>query len=186
MLNFTTQNPFEVDRIYELEHQHLHSFGTVMVPQKKYMDSLTKSSINDNLGSYIFLHLKGMGATFLDPGRYDAMVFLNWKKSAGMMGVNDGNSPSKIPNWQYVYMLFLGGFQLLKLAFALFAVIQLNRYFHIKLYALIIVLLAFLAGPVGCARYMLPSYPLMSLLSALGIICFTVKFPKIESFITKR
>ena len=103
-----------------------------------------------------------------------------------MMGVNDGNSPSKIPNWQYVYMLFLGGFQLLKLAFALFAVIQLNRYFYIKLYALIIVLLAFLAGPVGCARYMLPSYPLMSLLSALGIICFTVKFPKIESFITKR
>ena len=186
LLNFTTQNPFEVDRIYELEHQHLHSFGTVMVPQKNYMDSLTQSSINDNLGSYIFLHLKGMGATFLDPGRYDAMVFLNWKKSAGMMGVNDGNSPSKIPNWQYVYMLFLGGFQLLKLAFALFAVIQLNRYFYIKLYALIIVLLAFLAGPVGCARYMLPSYPLMSLLSALGIICFTVKFPKIESFITKR
>jgi hypothetical protein len=186
LLNFKSQNPVEVDRIYELEHQHLLSLGTDMVPQKRYMDSLTQRSINENLGSYIFLHLKGMGATFLDPGRYDAMVFLNWKKSFGMMGVNDGNSPSKIPNWQYAYMVFLALIQLIKFTFAIFAIVQLFRYFQIKFMTIIVLLLAFLAGPVGCARYMLPSYPLMAMLSALGIICFTVKFPKIESFITKR
>jgi len=186
LLNFITKDADAVDRLYESEYQHLLSFGPNFVLQKKYMDSLTNRTISNYLGSYFFIHVKGMGATLLDPGRYDAMVFLNWNKSSGIMGVNDGNNPSKIPIWQYMYMMIFGGLQLLKLAFALFAVIQLNRYFHIKLYALIIILLAFLAGPVGCARYLLPAYPLISILSGMGIICFMVKFPKIENFITQR
>lgn len=186
LLNFKMQNPIAVDSIYELEHQHLLSYGASMVPQKKYMDSLTQSSMNENLGSYIFLHLKGIGATFLDPGRYDAMVFLNWNKSSGIMGVNDGNSPSKIPYWQYSYMIILAFIQLMKFLLAILAIFQLFRYFQIQLLSIICLLLAFLAGPVGCARYLLPAYPFMSILTALGIICFTVKFPKIENFITKR
>jgi len=186
LLNFTTKEIGAVDSLYETEHLHLLNLGTNMVLQKKYMDSLNQSSINKYLGSYVFLHLKGMGATFLDPGRYDAMVFLNWNKTFGMMGVNDGNCPSKIPNWQYFYMIVLGLIQMLKFAFALFAVFQLHRYFQIKFYSVIILLLAFLAGPVGCARYMLPAYPFMAVLSAVGIICFIVKFPKFENIITQR
>lgn len=186
LLNFKTQNPDEVNHVYELEHQHLLSLGTNMVLQKRYMDSLTQASIKENLGSYAFLHFKGMGATFLDPGRYDAMVFLNWKKSSGVMGVNDGNSPSKISNWQYTYMLILALIQLIKFSFASFAIVKLFRYFQIKFMAVVVLLLAFLAGPVGCARYLLPAYPFMAILTALGMVCFIVKFPKIESFITKR
>lgn len=186
LLNFKTNNPKEVDLVYELEHQHLLSLGSDMVPQKRYMDSLTKSSVYDNLAPYVFLHLKGMGATFLDPGRYDAMVFLNWKKSFGMMGVNDGNLVSKIPNWQFAYMIILALIQLIKFSFAIFAIVQLFRYFQVQFLTMIAFLLAFLAGPVGCARYLLPAYPFMAMLTALGIVCFAVKFPKVENFITKR
>jgi len=185
LLNFKTQNPDEVNRIYELEHQYLRRLGTNMVLQKKYMDSLTNASISNYLGSYIKIHVKGMGAMFLDPGRYDAMVFLNWKKSSGVLGVNDGNSHSKIPNWQYAYMIILAFIQLVKFSFAILAIVQLFRYFHIKFMTIIVLLLAFLAGPVGCARYLLPAYPIMSILTALGMVCFIVKFPKVESFIIK-
>lgn len=186
LLNFKSQNPDEVDRIYELEHQHLVELGTDMVLQKKYMDSLTNSTISNYLGSYLFIHVKGMGVTFLDPGRYDAMVFLNWNKSSGMMGVNDGNRPSKIPNWQIAYMLILAFIQLIKFSFAALAAFQLFRYFQIQFMSAIVLLLAFLAGPVGCARYLLPAYPIMAVLTALGFICFIIKFPKIENIITKR
>jgi hypothetical protein len=185
LLNFKTQNPDEVNRIYELEHQYLRRLGTNIVLQKKYMDSLTNASISNYLGSYIYIHVKGMGAMFLDPGRYDAMVFLNWKKSSGALGVNDGNSHSKIPNWQYAYMVILAFIQLVKFSFAILAIVQLFRYFQIKFMTIIVLLLAFLAGPVGCARYLLPAYPIMAILTALGMVCFIVKFPKVESFIIK-
>jgi len=186
LLNATTKEIGTVESLYKLEHQHLLDLGTNMVLQKKYMDSLTQRSINENFGSYTYLHLKGMGATFLDPGRYDAMVFLNWKKSSGVMGVNDGNSPSKIPNWQYAYMIILALIQLIKFSFAIFAIVQLFQYFQIKFMTIIVLLLAFLAGPVGCARYLLPTYPFIAILTALGFVCFIVKFPKVENFITKR
>ena len=102
------------------------------------------------------------------------------------MGVNDGNRPSKIPNWQIAYMLILAFIQLIKFSFAALAAFQLFRYFQIQFMSAIVLLLAFLAGPVGCARYLLPAYPIMAVLTALGFICFIIKFPKIENIITKR
>jgi len=186
LLNFQTKDPAAVESMYESEHQQLLNYGTNMVLQKKYMDSLTNNSISNNLGGYFYIHAKGMVAMFLDPGRYDAMVFLNWKKSSGILGVNDGNSPSKIPNWQYAYMIILFLIQLIKFSFAFIGIVHLFRYFQIKLFTFIVLLLAFLAGPVGCARYLLPAYPLMAILTALGLVCFIVKFPKVENFITKR
>ena len=73
-----------------------------------------------------------------------------------------------------------------KLLFAVYATFQWRRYKLMPFFAAIILLFAFIAGPVGCARYLLPVYPLMAFLSALGLLTFLKNNTKIESFITQR
>ena len=122
---------------------------------------------------YWQIHLKGFIVTFLDPGRYDAMVFLNWEKTSGFMGLNDGNAIIDRPWYQWLYITIFAIFAVAKLMFALFAVFHWRKHSVFVMLAILALILAFMAGPVGSARYLMPVYPLMSILSAIGLL--TVK-----------
>lgn len=121
---------------------------------------------------YWYVHLKGFFVVFADPGRYDAMVFLNWQKTSGFMGINDGNAQNTRPMYQWIYIVLFALVGIIKIFFAIFAVFHWRKYSEFKLLLLMIVVLAFMAGPVGSARYLLPVYPIVSILSGIGILTF--------------
>lgn len=174
----------QVDEIYATENQQLNEFKYDFKFQKEFMNSKTIPLLIN--AKYWAIHLKGMAITLIDPGRYDAMVFLNWNKSSGFMAVNDGNEKKELPWWQLLYISILLSFSIFKLLFAVYATFQWKRYTTIIYPGLLILLLAFIAGPVGSARYLLPAYPLMAFLSGLGYLTYLKNHPKIESFITQR
>jgi hypothetical protein len=174
----------EIERMYDNENAELNQLSGNFEAQKSYMDGKTIPVLLKL--KYWFIHFKGMAVTFIDPGRYDAMVFLDWNKSSGFMGVNDGNVKKALPWWQMVYMGIFVIFAIFKLVFAVYATFQWRRHQLVLFFAIVILLLAFIAGPVGCARYLLPVYPLMAFLSALGFLTFLKNNSKIESFITQR
>ncbi len=174
----------QVDEMYATENRQLNQFKHDFKYQKEFMNSKTIPLLVN--AKYWAIHLKGMAITLIDPGRYDAMVFLNWNKSSGFMGVNDGNEKKVLPWWQLLYILILLSFSIFKLLFAVYATFHWKRYKTIIYLGVMILLLAFIAGPVGSARYLLPVYPLMAFLSGLGCLTYLKNHPKIESFITQR
>ena len=177
-------NETEIERMYDIENAELNQLSGNFEAQKSYMDGKTIPVLLKL--KYWFIHFRGMAVTFIDPGRYDAMVFLNWNKSIGFMGVNDGNVKKALPWWQMVYMGIFVVFMIFKFVFAVYATFQWRRHQLVLFFAIVILFLAFIAGPVGCARYLLPVYPLMAFLSALGFLTFLKNNSKIESFITQR
>ena len=185
MLLKETLTDDQVDSVYAFENNELVGMYPNLAKQKSTMDSLVAQSILNQLKPYLFLHIKGSLITLIDPGRYDAMVFLNWNKSAGLMGVNDGNPNKNKSIFEYIYIVFFLLLQMAKLIFVFLGVYHLKRYQIVIKSFIVIVFLSFLAGPVGCARYLLPTYPLFAYLASLGFVCLLRKFPKIEYFINK-
>lgn len=174
----------QVEEIYTSENKQLNLIKLDFKAQKEFMNAKTLPILMNP--KYWVIHFKGVFVTLLDPGRYDAMVFLNWNKSSGFMGVNDGNTKKNLPWWQIVYMGVFSVLSILKLVFAVYAIFQWKRYEFPTLIGIFILLFAFIAGPVGCARYLLPLYPMMSFLAGLGCLTYLKNHSKIESFITQR
>lgn len=132
----------------------------------QYLKSESTPILKDPV--YWMIHFKGVFATILDPGRYDAMVFFNWSRTQGFMGVNDGNENKNRTFFEWFYIVLFLFLSVVKLLFAFIAIIHWRRYFVFAFFAALILIFAFMAGPVGSARYLLPFYPLMSFLSAVG------------------
>ena len=161
------QNDSFVDQLYDREYatdikENQNNWPKLI----GFLKAKTTPILTDPL--YWWIHFKGLIATFIDPGRYDAMVFLNWNKSQGFMGVNDGNIKSKRPLFEWIYIIFFLGLSILKLFGAFIAVYHWRRYFVFVFFTFLVILFAFIAGPVGSARYLLPFYPMMAFLSAMG------------------
>lgn len=164
-----TNDENAVELIYKKEEQEIKKYrsndfqGII-----EYLNTKTTPILIDPV--YWLIHFKGVLVTFVDPGRYDAMVFLNWEKTSGFMGVNDGNVQRKLPFYQWIYIVGFAFFALLKFCFVCFAIFHWNRYSQIRFMAVILFLIAFMAGPVGSARYLVPAYPIMAFLGSVGLL----------------
>jgi len=158
-----------VDFLYKKEDQEIgaykqHDFKGII----EYLNGKTTPILIDPV--YWWVHFKGVFVTFIDPGRYDAMVFLNWDKTSGFMGVNDGNTKKGIPLYQWIYIGVFAFFGILKFLFAGFAISQWNRYSQLQILTVLLFFIAFMAGPVGSARYLMPAYPFMAILCSIGFL----------------
>ncbi len=162
-----TNDVNKVDKLYEKESQEINQYKrTDFEGIIEYLNAKTTPILLDPV--YWLVHIKGTLATYFDPGRYDAMVFFNWDKTSGFMGVNNGHSQKHLPLYQWVYIGFFAILSLLKMGLSLFALFQWRGYGEIRLMVVIILFLTFMAGPVGSARYLMPLYPILAYLGALG------------------
>jgi hypothetical protein len=151
------------EKTYTLENKKMESLNSNMKGLKSYMDSLNLETFKTNIILIGVFHIKGVLTSLVDPGRYDAMVFFNWKKSSGFLKLKSGFNDNGFAWYQWIYIgLFavMNGLKLLVLSLGLFSAIKIKKYQLIMATALLY--LAVL-GPVGSARYILPIYPLLAL-----------------------
>jgi hypothetical protein len=144
-----------------------------------YMSQKVKESIINNPFEYLILHAKGTLVTLIDPGRYDAMVFWNWEKSAGYMGVNDGNVKSNRTLKEWIYMLIFFILNALKVILVVMGLVYSKRFLTRNFYWLLVsILVAYLLtiGPVGSARYLIPVFGILTFFGGWGIVLIAEKF----------
>ena len=104
---------------------------------------------------------------FLDPGRYDAMVFLKWTPTSGFLGVKDGhNSTNSRPIHEWIYMGLFLGLNSIKMSFVFWILIvkvkgKLHQHAFLLFCLLLLLLYATAIGSVGTARYVVPVYPVI-------------------------
>jgi hypothetical protein len=175
LLLHQVMNPEGVDSIYSVESEFIKKNIHVNRVVDSFMKSKTQESILKYPVHYAWIHFKGSFQTLIDPGRYDAMVFWNWPKSSGFLGVNDGNpQKQKRPIYEWVYMAIFALIGLLKIMLLVASTFLLSKKKPIDS-ATFIVLMAFgcyllLLGPVGAARYLLPWYSIISIIVGLNAV----------------
>ncbi len=154
------------DSVYTQESKWLNAMSNFDPKKGDWMSARTAETLKAHGGTYVFLHVKGMLQMFVDPGRYDAMVFLKWPVYSGFLGIRDSQQPTKRPLYEWVYMVIfalINGVKVALIATALIYLIVLKKPIDLttQLAFLAIILVALATGPVGTARYALPLYPLM-------------------------
>jgi hypothetical protein len=103
------------------------------------------------------------------------MVFWNWPKSSGFLGVNDGNPQKhKRPMYEWLYIAIFALIGLLKMMVFMGSIIILSKKKALN-HATLMILGTFvcyllLLGPVGAARYLLPWYSIISILIGLNVV----------------
>lgn len=154
------------DSVYTQESKWLNAMSNFDPKKGDWMSARTAETLKAHGGTYVFLHVKGMLQMFVDPGRYDAMVFLKWPVYSGFLGIHDSQHPATRPLYEWVYMVVFALVNVVKLGLIVTALVFLflNKKItdittQVALLALILVALA--TGPVGTARYVLPLYPLV-------------------------
>jgi len=164
----TLVKPDKLDSIYSQESISLSGFSKNNFKLDSFMKSKTFQTIMDFPLQYAFIHFKGSIQALLDPGRYDAMVFWNWTKTSGFLGVNDGNPKSRRPLFEWIYIIgfaLLGLWKFLWLVFAIIKNLKFQSYANsINLIIFCLFIYLFLLGPVGAARYLLPWYSVIAIL----------------------
>ncbi len=175
MLLNVVMNPERVDSIYYAESRFIqHNLKENRVVDS-FMKAQTLESITMYPMEYALIHLKGSVQTLFDPGRYDAMVFWNWPKSSGFLGVNDGNPQKNTrPVYEWIYIAIFAFIGLLKMIAFTGSIIILSKRKALD-HATLMILGAFicyllLLGPVGAARYLLPWYSIISILIGLTVV----------------
>jgi len=183
LLLLKTFNSKQVDSIYSTEYNEIKQLEN---PSEvaNYMSQKVKESIINNPFEYLILHAKGTLVTLIDPGRYDAMVFWNWEKSAGYMGVNDGNVKSNRTLKEWIYMLIFLILNALKVILVVMGLIYSKRFLTRNFYWLLVsILVAYLLtiGPVGSARYLIPVFGILTFFGGWGIVLIAEKFKSYRS-----
>lgn len=154
------------DSVYMQESKWLNAMSNFDPKKGDWMSARTTEMLQSHGGTYVFLHVKGMLQMFVDPGRYDAMVFLKWPVYSGFLGIRDSQQPATRPLYEWVYMVIFALVNVAKLGLIVAALVFLLLYkktidITTQVALLSLVLVALAIGPVGTARYALPLYPLM-------------------------
>ena len=159
------------DSLYQMESVQLNSISDFDPEKGNLLKSLSASTILRYPTSYLKLHAKGMLQMFIDPGRYDAMVFLDWPQTNGFLGLKNGHPNAKSrPTYEWLYIFIFAFFNLVKFAIFIWAIFNVIRvrskeYAHLLFLCSIMLVYAFAIGSVGTARYLIPVYPIMAYIS---------------------
>jgi hypothetical protein len=178
LLLLKTFNSEQIDSIYSIEYKEIKQLEN---PSEvaNYISQKVNEAIINNPIDYLILHVKGTLITLIDPGRYDAMVFWNWEKSAGFMGVNDGNQKTNRALKEWIYMLFFLALNALKLILIVTGLVYCKRFLPNDFYWLLVwILIVYLLtiGPVGSARYLIPVFGILTFFGGWGVVFITEKF----------
>lgn len=154
------------DSVYAQESKWLNAMSNFDPKKGDWISARTSETLKAHMGTYVFLHVKGMLQMFVDPGRYDAMVFLKWPVYSGFLGIRVSQQPASRPLYEWVYMIVFAIVNVVKLGLIVTALGFLLLYkktidVTTQVALLTLVLVAIATGPVGTARYVLPLYPLI-------------------------
>jgi len=137
------------------------------------VNSLAKSTILDNLKSYITVHTAGSIKMLLDPGRFELYTFFNQPTSDGSLtemiyAQRWSDIKAVLIKTPVLFVLIIGLFLLaiVKLIGAAFSVAQFKKLSFILIITAYFVIIA---GPVGAARFMLPVSVIYLVLACQGI-----------------
>ncbi len=124
------------------------------------------SIVKDNITSYGWFHLKGMGRFFIDPGRLELYRFFGIEKSVGNGFLYRTKKSGVKDAWEYLQMQN-GGMIMLLLSIAFINLVRFTGFlfflfnrkvdpaFRLFLF-LLIGYIAFATSPLGASRFMLP------------------------------
>jgi hypothetical protein len=171
------------DSVYASESKVLDSMSNFSLQKGKVLEKLNSQTVMAYPFTYAKLHMKGMIQMFLDPGRYDAMVFLKWTPTSGFLGVKDAHKSTKTrPLYEWIYIGLFLGFNLIKISLVLWILlVKIKEKLHQNAFLWFLVLLllfyAFAIGSVGTARYVVPIYPII-------IAAIVLYFPQKKTIIS--
>ncbi len=135
--------------------------------KQDYIGNSCKSLISANLGTYIFLHLRGMAFCLLDPGRFDISQFFGLSHGKNLLyETNKENAFGRVIN---SVMNPLGVLLILFFVFNFFKLVLIMKFLFSKKLSLFIKLvlfcfpfyIVFLTGPIGASRFLMPVIPLI-------------------------
>jgi len=155
------------DSMYASESKVLDSMSDFSLQKGKLLQQLNSNTLMTYPFTYAKLHIKGMIQMFLDPGRYDAMVFLKWTPISGFLGVKDGHTSTKArPLYEWIYIGLLLGVNLIKMSLIFWILIvkvkgKLHQHGFLLFCLLLLLFYATAIGSVGTARYVVPVYPII-------------------------
>ncbi len=138
--------------------------------------------IKENIGNYLYLHLRGMVFCIMDPGRFDISQFFNLphrqsllyetsKKNNTRQLLDSFVNPLGILLMLILIINIMKVFVVLK--FLISKSVQLNQKLLLLFFPIYIVILT---GPIGSSRFSMPFFPIV-----LIIILMTVNLHKNES-----
>ncbi len=170
MLLSAAEGSSYTDSVYRAEGALLNKLSNRTEEKGIIMKTKFRQSLMTYPLTYAYIHIKGMLRMFIDPGRYDAMVYLDWPVTSGFLGVKSNHKEDALPWYQW---LFIGIYTLLNVSKFLaigvgFFTLRLKEMWVIGL-ALFILSYSLLIGPVGTARYLVPLYPMVWILVFHGI-----------------
>jgi hypothetical protein len=148
----------------------IHFKGNILgnyAAKQNYIDNSCKSLISANLGTYIFLHLRGMAFCVLDPGRFDISQFFGLSHGKNLL--YETNKDNAIGRVIHSVMNPLGILLILLFIFNLFKLFLTVKFLFSKKLSLFIKLvlfcfpfyIVFLTGPIGASRFLMPVIPLI-------------------------
>lgn len=176
------------DSVYFVESETINQLSDFSIEKGQILQNLNSQTVKTHFSVFVLLHLKGIAQMFLDPGRYDAMVFFKWQPTSGFLGVKSGHqtiTTRPLKEWLFIVVFFIVNVvRVLLLAYALWYVfVKLKKQRIISLFVALNILVYISAiGSVGTARYLLPLYPLI-----VFIITFSMSLKsQNESITTER
>lgn len=139
--------------------------GTYAAKQE-FLNTSSKSLIKENLGTYIFLHLRGMAFCVLDPGRFDLSQFFGLSHGKNLLyETNKDNALMRVFNSILnplgIILVILFIFNMFKSILIVKFLINTRLPIFIRLALFCFPLyIVFLTGPIGASRFLMPVIPL--------------------------
>lgn len=158
------------DSVYRTEADLLNKLSNRTEEKGEIMRTKFRQSLMNYPLKYAYIHIKGILRMFIDPGRYDAMVFLDWPVTSGFLGVKSNHKEGALPWYQWSFIVFFTLLNVSKfLAMGMgFFTLRFKKMWVIGL-SLFIFSYSILIGPVGTARYLVPLYPMIWILVFCGV-----------------
>ena len=163
------------DSLYELESIQLNQMSDFDPEKGELLRAFSTATLWDYPLAFMKMHLKGMLQMFMDPGRYDAMVFFGWPQTKGFLGLKNGHDDViSRPIYEWIYIVIFAMLNLIKFVILVWVSIKIlkigsNLHVHLFFPLCIVIMYAFAIGSVGTARYLVPIYPLMAYIVNYGI-----------------
>ena len=150
------------DSLYSAEARSLASMSNRDMAKGEWMMNAFCRSVFDYPITFAWVHIKGMLRMFIDPGRYDAMVFFNWTETKGLLQVKSINNQGSIPIYQWCYIGFFALLSFIRLGLLWLGVRVLDfKKYWVWASCFFILGYTVLIGPVGTARYLVPLFPII-------------------------
>ena len=134
--------------------------------QQVFKDNAAKALITDNLGPYIYLHLRGALLCILDPGRFDITQFFNLPHTRNLLyeSSKKSNSNALLNSFLNPLGLILIGLLvcnfiklIIAIRFLFLKGLSIANKFLLLLFPVYIVMLT---GPIGSSRFAMPIMPI--------------------------